>query len=291
MKPAPFTLFSPETLPSALNAKAEYQQEAYCLAGGQSLIASMNFRCLEPAVLIDLNTLPELDYVHLEPDGEVKIGAMTRQSTLEHNAVIREVLPLMYTAIPYIAHTAIRSRGTIGGSLSYADPAGEQPTITMALSARYKAASSRGERWIDSTDFFIDSFQNALAPDEILVEIAIPEIQHHSGWGFQETARRQGDRVMMGVAALVQLDANGICRGARLVYMNAASTPFNARRTAEFLTGETASLPLIEAAAENASKEIEPLEDVHASVNFRRHLASELTRRALQQAFERAGQN
>jgi carbon-monoxide dehydrogenase medium subunit len=291
MKPAPFTLFSPETLTSALNAKAEYKQEAYCLAGGQSLIASMNFRCLEPAVLIDLNTLPELDYVHLEPDGQVKIGAMTRQSALEHNDVIREVLPLMHTAIPYIAHTAIRSRGTIGGSLSYADPAGEQPTITIALSARYKAASSRGERWIDSTDFFVDSFQNALAPDEILVEIAIPKIQPHCGWGFQETARRKGDRVMMGVAALVQLDASGVCRKARLVYMNAARIPFNAHRTAELLIGEAVSLPLIEAAAENASQDIEPLEDVHASVSFRRHLASELTRRALQQAFDCAGQN
>jgi carbon-monoxide dehydrogenase medium subunit len=174
----------------------------------------MNFRCLEQAVLIDLNTLPELDYVRLEPGGKVRIGAMTRQSTLEHNATIQEVLPLMHAASPYIAHTATRNRATIGGSLSYADPAAEQPTITMTLSARYKAASRRGERWIDSTDFFTDSFQNALAPDEILVEIAIPKIRPHSGWGIQETARRQGDRAMLGVAVLVQFNEREICREA-----------------------------------------------------------------------------
>jgi CO/xanthine dehydrogenase FAD-binding subunit len=288
LKPYPFTYFSPNSPGEALELKARYGNDALCLAGGQSLVASLNYHCLEPAVLIDLNNLPELDYVRREADGTIKIGAMTRQRTLEFDPTIEKWLPLMHVAIPYIAHTAIRNRGTIGGSLSYADPAAELPSITIALDARFKAASTGGERWIAAGDFFIDMFRNSLKPEEILVEIEIPAGEQGSTWGYIEISRRHGDRVMMGVAAMTELGADGKCRKARLAYLNAARTPIDARRTAQLLIGESLTPAVIEAAASQAGKEVNPTGDVHTSIAYQRHLAEELTRRTLRQAKERA---
>ena len=176
MKPAPFTYIAPGSLQEALEAMRHYGEDARLLAGGQSLLAGMNFRELKPRVLIDLNRLPDLAYVRHEPDDDVRIGAMTRQRVLEQDPIVRRELPLMHEAIPYIAHVAIRTRGTIGGSLAYADPAADQPTITLALGARVKAVSLSGVRWIALDDLFVDSFRTALNRDEILVEIAIPPI-------------------------------------------------------------------------------------------------------------------
>ena len=288
MKPYPFTYFSPDSLNAALELKNKYGNDALCLAGGQSLVASLNYHCLEPAVLIDLNNLAELEGIRREANGEIRIGAMTRQRILEFDPIIEKYLPLMHASVPYIAHTAIRNRGTIGGSLSYADPAAELPAVTMTLNARFKAASAHGERWIPAGDFFIDMFTNALKPEEILVEIAIPAAAQGSTWGYSELSRRHGDRVMMGVSAVLELDASATCRSARLALLNAARTPVNAKLSAHMLVGEKLTPAIIEAAANQASKETNPTGDVHTSVAYTRHLAGELTARTLQQAQNRA---
>jgi CO/xanthine dehydrogenase FAD-binding subunit len=249
----------------------------------------MNFRCLAPAYLIDLNVLPGLDYIRTSPSGEVHIGAMTRYHTLEHDPLIRRSAPLVHTAIPYIAHTAVRTRGTIGGSLAYADPAAELPAVTMALGARYRAISTGGERWIAAEDFFQNSFVTDLQPDEILVEIVLPTSQPRSGWAFREVARRQGDRVMMGAAAVVHLDESGVCTAAALVFMNAARRTFAARGAAALLVGQLPAPDLIQAAARHAAYvELDPPEDVHASSDFRRHLANQFTLQVLTEAFQHA---
>jgi aerobic carbon-monoxide dehydrogenase medium subunit len=286
MKPFPFEYFSPENLSAAIELKNQYGDQALALAGGQSLVAALNFRCLTPAVLIDLNTVPELAYIHSGSQGEILIGPMTRTRALEFDPLIEEQVPLVHAAVPYIAHPAIRNRGTIGGSISYADPAGEFPAVTMAVGAEYRLASLHGSRWVKAEEFFTALFHNCMSPDELLVEIRLPPQPANMKWGYQEISRRQGDRVMMGVAASLEIDQQGTCRSARLVYLNAAPVPFLATQTAALLRGEKWSLELVETAANSAAQEIDPAGDVHATIAFQRHLAAELTRRVLAQAYQ-----
>jgi carbon-monoxide dehydrogenase medium subunit len=288
LKPYPFRYLAPHSLAEAIEMLDEHGSQASLLAGGQSLIASMNFRCLRPAVLIDINRIPELAYIQ-EDDMAIRIGAMTRQRTIEFHPLIQQRVPLIHAAVPHIAHPVIRNRGTIGGSLSFADPAAELATVTLALGARYKAASTRGERWIEASHFFTGMYRQALEPDEMLVEVEVPIPPDPTSWAFQEIARRQGDRVLMGVAAVIDLDEEGRCREARLVYQNAAPTPVLAQKASRVLTGNPPSRDLFRQVAEIASTdEIQPVPDVHATGEFRRHLARELTLRVLDTAFSRA---
>jgi carbon-monoxide dehydrogenase medium subunit len=248
----------------------------------------MNFRVVQPGVLIDLNRVAELNYV--QEDGDfLRIGAMTRERQLEFNEVIAGASPLLKEAAPYIAHPQIRNRGTIGGSIVNADPAAELPVLMLALRARLKAKSSAGERWVDARDFFLGMFTTALTDDEILVEIELPRIEQRTGWSFMEVAPRAGDYALMGVAALVTLDESGKCDHAKLVYLNAGEGPIEAKEAEEALKGESLNDRLIESAAASASEtEINPFGNIHASPEFQRHLANVLTKKALRQAFQRA---
>lgn len=289
MKPPPFEYFRPRSVPEALEALAEHGSDVALLAGGQSLIASLNFRCLTPKQLVDINDIAELSHVTRHEDGQIRIGAMTRQAFLERDETVARHLPLMHYAVPFIAHAAIRSRGTIGGSLAYADPAGEQGTITMALGAQYHLISKRGERHVPAESFFKTQFKTELAEDEMLRQVILPPLPEHSGWGFAEVARRHGDRVLMGVAAVVELDEQHRCNKARLVYQNAGPTPILATQAAGALLGQVATPELLGHAAHHAATlEIDPDSDVHASAAYRRHLAEVLTVRVLHQAFARA---
>jgi CO/xanthine dehydrogenase FAD-binding subunit len=288
MKPPPFAYRAAASVEEVVQLLAEYGDEARLLAGGQSLIAWLNFRRLHPAVIVDLNPIATLAYVREDGD-EIRIGAMTRQRTLEFDPLIEMHVPLMHAALPFLAHPAIRNRGTIGGSLAYADPAAEQPTVTTALGGRYKLRSAEGERWVAAADFFDRIYRPKIAPDEILVEVAVPKISGRSGWGFREVARRHGDRVIMGVAAMVTLDVDGTCREVRLVYQNAAEKPVLASGAASLLIGEKPTAELFQAAAEKAAlEEIDPMESIQASESYKRRLAKELTGRVLADAFTRA---
>ncbi|HUM72178.1 MAG TPA: FAD binding domain-containing protein, partial [Chloroflexota bacterium] len=181
----------------------------------------MNFRLAQPAALIDLNGLPELDYVRRESDGRICIGSMTRQRTLERHPLIAQYAPLLHETIPFIAHPQIRNRGTIGGSLAHADPAAELPVILLALHGRVKLQNTGGERWVHGRDFYTDLFTTARAKDEILTEIELPPLPLRTGVAFTEIARRHGDYALSGVAAVVTVDERGICTAVRLVYLNA----------------------------------------------------------------------
>ena len=181
--------------------------------------------------------------------------------------------------------------GTIGGSIVNADPAAELPVLMLNLRARLKARSFSGERWIEAKDFFVGMFTTALEPDEILVEIEIPFMPPRTGWSFLEVAPRAGDYAMMGVSALLTMDEAGKCKEARLVYLNAGDGPVDALEAARLLQGESLSEELIDAAAETASEnEITPFGNIHASVEYQRHLARVLTKRALQIAAQRAAE-
>ncbi len=290
MKPAPFAYHAPNSLEQALGLMSQHAGEAKILAGGQSLVPAMNFRILQPGVLIDLNRLPELSYIS-EEDDVIRVGAMTRERHLEFDASLAKRTPLLTEALPFIAHPQIRNRGTIGGSLVNADPAAELPVLALALAARLKAKSFLGERWLDAQDFFAGMFTTALAPDEILVEIELPFMTSRTGWSFMEVAPRAGDYALMGVATLVTVDENGKCKEAKLVYLNAGDGPVDAKEAAGMLAGESLSDTLIESAATVASeKEIDPFGNVHTSPEFQRHLAKVLTRKALRQAKQRAGE-
>jgi CO/xanthine dehydrogenase FAD-binding subunit len=288
VKPAPFEYYAPNSLEEVLSLLREKGGEGKLLAGGQSLVPAMNFRVVQPGALIDLNGVKELSYIR-EDDQSLRIGAMTRERELEFDAVVAKQVPLLAGTMPHVAHPQIRNRGTVGGSLANADPAAELPVIMTALGARFKARNADGERWLAAPEFFLGLFTTALAPDEILVEIEIPFMAPRTGWSFLEVAPRAGDYALMGVAVLLQLDPNGSCQRARMVYLNAGEAPRVARDAALFLSGKAVDEGSIMTAAALASeKEIEPFGNVHASPAFQRHLAKVLTRRALRQAVQRA---
>ncbi|MEK7328198.1 MAG: xanthine dehydrogenase family protein subunit M [Chloroflexota bacterium] len=291
MKPASFDYVAPDSLQAALALKTEHGDEAKFLAGGQSLIPAMNFRLAQVSLLVDVNDLKELDYVQRADDGKLRLGALTRQRRLERDPLVKQYAPLLHEAMPFIAHPQIRNRGTLGGSLAHADPAAELPVIAVALEARLKAASARGERWITAADFFKGFFTTDLASDEMLVEVALPPLPFRTGTSFIEFSRRRGDYAMLGVAAVVSLDENGACENVRLVYLNAGDGPVDAKQAAGLLKGQKPSAEVFAAAASLAAEqEINPMGSVHASPDYQRHLARVLTGRALKQAFDRASQ-
>jgi len=287
MKPAPFRYVAAESLAHALELKAQHGDEARFLAGGQSLVPAMNFRLAQPAVVIDLNGLAELDFVRDER-GALRIGALTRARTLERDVQVAERLPLVHEAVPHVAHPQIRNRSTLGGNLAHADPASELPAIALAMGARLRAHSTRGERWIDAHNFFRGVFETALGADEMLTEIEWPVAAPRTGTCFLEVARRQGDFALVGVAAVITLAESGACSDARLALCHAAPTPVAAPRAAQALVGQRIGAGHIEAAAAAVQAEIDPGGSVQASKAFQRHLASVLTRRALRTALGRA---
>jgi CO/xanthine dehydrogenase FAD-binding subunit len=289
MKPAAFEYHVPDSIEQAVTLLHEHADTAKILAGGQSLVPAMNFRIMQPSMLIDLNRVKELAYVREDGDC-LRIGAMTRERVLEFDSQIAKRSPLLHEAAPNIAHPQIRNRGTIGGSIVNADPAAELPVLMLALNARLRAQSVSGERWFDATEFFVGMFTTALEPDEVLVEIEIPFVSPHTGWSFMEVAPRAGDYALMGVACLVSFDESGTCSHAKLVYLNAGDGPVDAQEAAQSLIGEQLNDELIASAAEHAGeKEITPTGNIHTSPEFQRHLAKVLTKKTLKQAIERAG--
>jgi CO/xanthine dehydrogenase FAD-binding subunit len=290
MKPAPFEYLAPDSLSAVVEIMSENGEDAKLLAGGQSLIPAMNFRLVQPMLMVDLNKVSELDYIRTDENGELHIGAMTRQRTLEMDPVIAHQAPLIAETMPHVAHLQIRNRGTIGGSLVHDDPAAELPVILVALDGRMLVRSQSGDRWVNAMRFFQGLFTTDVKPEEVLVEIAIPPMAPNTGWSFLEFARRKGDYALLGVAALMTLDSNGHCIQSRLVYLNAGDTPCLAQEAAEVLLNEKPSSTLYKEAAELADAAIQPTGNIHASVLYLRHLSRVLTIRALEQATTRARQ-
>ncbi len=287
MKPAPFEWHAPDSIAAALALKAAHGEAARFLAGGQSLVPAMNFRVAQPAVLVDLNRTAGLDGIGHEPDGTLVIGAMARNAAIERSAAARSH-PILAEALHEVAHPQIRNRGTLGGNLSHADPASEMPAVMLALEARFRLSSATGRREVAARDFFLAPLTTALAPEELLGEIVLPPLPPRTGTAFLEVARRQGDYAMMGVAAVVTLDAAGLCTSARIALCSAGPTPMAAPRAAAALHGTRLAEADIAAAAELARQEVDPMGSVQASPAYQRHLAGVLTARALRIAKARA---
>ena len=287
MKPASFEYFAPASLDEALALLEQHGSDAKPLAGGQSLIPAMNFRLATPAVLVDLNGLPDLAHVWKSDTG-LRIGGMTRHRTLETNTVVAADQPLIADTMPFVAHQAIRTRGTIGGSLAHADPAAELPAVMLALQATMTLSRRGGTRQVPASEFFTGLFSTAIEPGEIITEVEVPRTDHsHTGFAFDEISRRHGDFALAGAAAVVSLDNIGVCTSARVALLSVADRPVVAEQASSALVGQRPSPQLIRDAAEAsaASNDIDPASDIHASARYRRRLATVLIRRVLERAF------
>lgn len=292
MKPPPFDYETARSLDEALDVLARRGGEAKVLAGGQSLIPVMNFRLARPAVLVDLNPVSELDFVRESGDGALAVGALARQRRLERDSTVARLQPLLAETAPWIAHPQIRNRGTVGGSLAHADPAAELPAVALALDARLHLKRRDGDRELPASDFFTGLFTTALRPDELLTRVTFPALPPRTGCAFDEIARRHGDYAQAGAAAVVTLGDDGTIRRARLVFLSLGDGPLLASKAAGMLEGETPSEELFQAAAatvtDPSNREIDPTDDIHATAEYKRHLAGVLTRRVLARAVERA---
>jgi carbon-monoxide dehydrogenase medium subunit len=289
MKPAPFDYAAPGTLGEVVSLLEQHEGEAKLLAGGQSLMPLLNMRLARPEMLVDLRKLSELDYIR-ETDGGLAIGAMTSKGAVERSALVKERQPLLHAATLLIGHPPIRNRGTIGGSLAQADPAAEYPAVAVVLGAELRAVGPKGERTIAADDFFVTYLTTALESAELLTELRVPLLADGAGWSFKEVARRHGDFAMAGAAITLQLDAGRHCSEARIVLFGVGPTPIRAREAEAIINGERPDEKLFERAGQKAGEEIgEPLSDIHASSEYRRHLARVLAQRGLAEAVARAG--
>ncbi|MGG5887464.1 FAD binding domain-containing protein [Falsiroseomonas sp. HC035] len=288
MKPAPFQWHAPETIEEALALKAEHGEAARFLAGGQSLVPAMNFRVAQPAVLVDLARISALDHLEFLADGTLVIGAMTRYRGIERDAAVARRQPLLAEALAEVAHPQIRTRGTLGGNLSHADPASEMPAVMLALQAHFLVRSASAVRSVAAETFFVGPLATVLGEDEMLAEIEVPPLPPGTGTAFLEVARRRGDYAMMGVAAVLRRGADGRCVAARLALCSAGPIPMLAVQAAQGLVGTGLTETDCAAAAELAVQEIDPMGSVQASPAYQRHLAAVLVRRTLAVAAERA---
>jgi carbon-monoxide dehydrogenase medium subunit len=286
VKPAPFELELASSVDHVLRLLADTDREVKVLAGGQSLVPLMNFRLARPRVLVDLNRLPELQYIR-DRDGWLVIGAMTRQSALERSPLVARLAPLMADTLPLVGHLPIRNRGTLGGSLAHADPAAELCTVALALDALLVARGGLEDRTIASQEFFRGPFTTSLRPDELLTEIRLPPFPSGAGWAFDEVARRRGDFAMVGLAGVLQLGPGGQISHARLAYTSMGPTPLRAPRGEASLLGEKPTPEAFARAAAAAMLDLDPDDDQHATRAYRLDVAQALTSRVLTRALAR----
>ena len=285
MKPPPFAYHVPANLEDTFDLLERYGDDAKVLAGGQSLMPLLNFRLSYPSALIDINHVVYLSYLQ-QKAGQIRIGALTRQRTIEFSELVRRQLPLLYEATMLVGHLPIRTRGTIGGSLAHADPAAEYPTVALVLDAELVLQGPSGQRVLPAEEFFVNYLTTALAPNEVLTEIRFSPSPRTSGWAFEEFARRHGDFAVVGVAGVIDTDGEQ-CRTARLAAAGVGPTPIRLRAAEHILTHEGVTEQAVQRAAAKAAELVEPDSDIHASADFRRHLTQVLTRRAIQRAIQR----
>jgi len=277
---------APTTLTEAVGLLAEHEDEASVLAGGQSLIPLMALRLARPAVLVDINGIGELSGVSVT-DGQVAIGAMTREYVAEESQTIADTVPLLAAALPLIGHEAIRSRGTIGGSLAHADPAAELPAVALALDAEFVLRGRARGRVIPAADWFQGYLATSRRPDEMLTEVRFPAAKPGTGVAFEEVTRRHGDFAIVGVAVSLTL-TDGVISDARLAFAGVGDVPVRATDAEELLVGMRPSAELFEEAARRATAGIDPPADLNGSSEYRKKVAATLVRRGLRAAADNA---
>jgi len=286
VKPRPLGYTRPESLAEALAALAAPDVEAKVLAGGQSLVPLMSLRLAAPDLLVDINRLTELSYVKVA-DGQVRVGALARHAeVLASPAAAAQ--PLLRKALRFVAHPAIRNRGTTVGSIVHADPAGEMPAVLALLAGTMRVASAAGTRSIPASELFLGPLESTVQPDELATEVQFPVLPRPAaGTGFTEVSRRRGDYAICGVAAMAWLRADGRIGGAKAAYLSMAPSPTVLDLT-EAVAGGMADAVSFPAAVSLAHARLQPDSDIHATARYRRQLAGVLTERALVEALAEA---
>ncbi len=282
MKNPKFGYARPTTLDEALDLLAS-SEDAKLLAGGQSLLPVLALRLGSPDLVVDIGRVPGLDEITLAADGSVAIGALVRHAEVEDSHTVAGYAPLVAAAMPWIGHRAIRNQGTTVGSIAHGDPAAEMPAVCLSTSAVMTAVSARGERSIPAADFFDGFLTTALEPDEILTKVTFPPWRTGDRGAVVEQARRHGDYALVGLSARVHV-TDGVIDEAVLAFLSVASTPVRVAAAEESLIGSAPSTDAYALAAEVVSNNLTPGADVHATANYRKHLAGVLTKRALEQA-------
>ena len=274
MKPAPFAYAKARSVAHAIELLTS--EDARLLAGGQSLIATLNMRLSEPALLVDINGIGELDRITLQ-NAHLEIGTLVRYAQAERSAEIARAAPLIALALPHIGHPAIRNRGTVGGSLAFADPAAELPACMVALDGEIDVVGPKGHRTVKANDFFAGLFETALGAQDVLTAIRVPAAAADIRVGFAEFARRHGDYAMVGLAACARVAGKRLAE-VRLAYFGVGATPVRARRAEPALADGD-----VEAAVKALADDLEPTDDVQASGAVKAHLAGVLLRRVVGQ--------
>jgi carbon-monoxide dehydrogenase medium subunit len=288
VKPPRFSYADPATLEETLGLLAQHGAEAKVLAGGQSLMPMLNFRLTRPSHVVDVNRLAALASIAAGPDGGLRVGALVRQRALERSTLIRERCPLLAQALPFVGHPQIRARGTLGGSLAHADPAAELPAVMVALDARLTLRRLGGERTVAAEDFVVGLLTTALAPDELLTEIALAPWPARTGSSVHEVAKRRGDFALGGVAATLTLDAQGRVARARIVGFGVGPGPVRVAEAERSVVGGAPTPAAFAEAGRLASAGVHPSDDIHASAAYRKRLVGVLTARALTDALAAA---
>lgn len=287
MKPPRFRYCAPRILDDALLLLEQQGDETKILAGGQSLVPLLNMRLAAPANLLDINRLSELNYIQPEDD-YLALGATVRQGQVEHSPLVQERHPLLIEAIWHIGHMQIRNRGTIVGSLAHADPAAELPALLICLEGSLLLQRSTGERLLSGEAFFRGYLETALEAGEMVVEARFPWVDPRAGWAFHEFARRSGDFALVGAAAVLTPAEDGTCQKARIAYAGVAGAPVRGREVERQLEGRPLNEQTLRLAAEAAREVVDAvMNDIHATVEYRRVLTAELTRRVLAAAWSR----
>ena len=287
MKPAQFEYLRAASVAEAVAALSAQAGEGKIIAGGQSLVPMLNFRLLKPALLIDINGIDALRFLAETPDGGLKIGALTKHHTLETSPLVKRLFPVLSEAMSHVAHLAIRNRGTLGGSLSHADPAAELPMMAVLLEAKIRTASAAGGRTIAAADLFAGALTTSLLESEIIVEVELPALAAKTGWAFEEVSRRAGDFALAAVAVLLTA-AHGKVTSAKIAMMGVGETPLRAARAEVLIVGRAIDESLLDELATAVMDACEPNSDLHASADYRRHLVGVLARRSFAAAWQRA---
>lgn len=288
MKPVKFDYYAPTNVPEALETLAELGYNGKVLAGGQSLIAAMNFRMARPAALVDLNGVQELSYIKPASDGGLAIGTMTRVSTVEHDPEVAKKFPLLLEVTKFIAHPQIRRRGTFGGAIAHADPAGQLPSIAVVMDADVLIRGKGKERWVKAPELIIGPFMTTIEPDEMLAEVVLPANPAHTGSNYMQVSRQSGGYAQAAVASIVTLDGEKV-KSVRLVLMGVGELPILSQKAQEILAGEIPTAEALKAVAEAcATSEIDPATDIHATADYRRTLIRALVTRSITESIARA---
>jgi len=286
MIPGKFDYLVPNTLDEAVSMLTEHGYDAKILAGGQSLIPAMRFRLAAPEILIDINRIDGLSYIK-EEDGQLLLGAMTRESDLDESDLIQQKYTLLADTARVIADPLVRNSATVGGNLAHADPANDHPATMLAYNASVVAVGPNGERTIPIDDFFVDLFENSLEDNEILKEIRIPTPGANAGGAYLKIERKVGDYAISAVAVQLTMDGD-TCTAARIGLTNVSPVPMRATNAERELVGKEVTDELLEAVGQAAAAECDPSADLRGSVAYKRDLTRVLTKRAIRKAIERA---